>query len=89
MLLYVSSRIMPRTTLDLDAAVLRELKRLQRRSGKPLGRLVSELVAAALAPGESPEAPEFRWASRSMGARVDLEDKDAVRELLDRDDRRR
>ena len=89
MLLSIASRIMPRTTLDIDASVLRDLKRLQKRSGKALGRLVSELVAAALAREESPEKlPELRWVSRSLGARVDLEDKEAVRALLDRGERR-
>ena len=44
----LSSRIMARTTVDIDAAVLRDLKRLQKRQGKPLGQLISELVAAAL-----------------------------------------
>lgn len=84
----IASSIMPRTTLDIDASVLRDLKRLQRSSGKALGRIVSELVAAALAQGDKPEAPAFRWNSRSMGARVDLEDKDAVRALLDTGDHR-
>ena len=80
---------MPRTTLDIDATVLRELKRLQKRSGKALGRLVSELVAAALAREETSEKlSELRWVSRSLGARVDLEDKEAVRALLDRGERR-
>ena len=89
MLFSLASRIMPRTTLDIDATVLRDLKRLQKRSGKALGRLVSELVAAALAREETPgKLPELRWVSRSLGARIDLEDKQAVRALLDRGERR-
>ena len=36
---------MPRITVDLDAAVLRDLKRLQKSEKKPLGQLISELVA--------------------------------------------
>jgi len=40
---------MPRTTIDIDASVLRELKRLQKRAHKSLGQLISELVATALA----------------------------------------
>ena len=30
-----------RTTIDIDDPILEDLKRLQRRDGKPLGRLVS------------------------------------------------
>ncbi len=76
---------MPRTTVDIDAAVLRDLKRLQKRRGEPLGKLISELVAAALArqgPDED-EAPPFSWTTREMRARVDLEDKEAVRAALE------
>ena len=76
---------MPRTTVDIDAAVLRDLKRLQKREGKALGRLISEIVAAALARGEAADegTPPFSWKSRAMRARVDLEDKEAVRAALD------
>ena len=77
---------MPRTTLDIDASVLRELKRLQKRVGKSLGQLVSELVAAALARSKAVstkvESPAT-WTARPMGARVDLEDKEALRSALD------
>jgi hypothetical protein len=85
MRLELSSRIMARTTVDIDAAVLRDLKRLQKRQGKPLGRLISELVAAALTREKAAEeeTSPFTWTSRPMGARVDLEDKEAVRAALD------
>jgi hypothetical protein len=75
----ISSRIMTRTTIDIDAAVLRELKRRQAREGKTLGRLVSELVAGALDRGSEPIPVPFVWTSRPMEALVDLEDKEAVR----------
>ena len=43
---------MPRTTVNIDGPVLRDLKRLQKREGKPLGRRVDltdkEAVQAAL-----------------------------------------
>jgi len=76
---------MPRTTVDIDAAVLRDLKRLQKREGKSLGKLISELVAAALSRGRGSgeKASPFVWAERPMRARVDLEDKEAVRTALD------
>jgi len=72
----------PRTTIDLDPAVLRELKRLQRREGKTLSRLVSELLTGALSAPMADERP-FEWRTRAMGALVDLEDKEAVRRALD------
>lgn len=74
---------MPRTTIDIDPTVLRELKRRGRGEGKTLGRIASELLAAALSTGEPAPAAPFRWIARPMGARVDLEDKEAVRRALD------
>lgn len=73
---------MPRTTLDLDDAVLRELKQRRRREGKPLGVIASELLATAMA-SEPAGRPDFVWAARSMAVTVDLEDKDAVWAALD------
>ena len=40
---------MPRTTLNIDAPVLEDLKRLQKKENKALGTLVSELLVQALA----------------------------------------
>jgi hypothetical protein len=78
-----------RTTVDLDDSVLRELKRLQKRERKALGRLASDLIAQALAIRKaSVAAPTpLTWVSRPMGARVDLADKAGVYALLDRLDR--
>lgn len=76
---------MARTTVDIDDAVLRDLKRLQKREGKTLGRLISELVGASLS-GNRPAraaATPLQWTARAMGARVDLEDEEAVRAALD------
>jgi hypothetical protein len=74
-----------RTTIDVDAAILRELKRMQKREGKALGALVSELVAQALASRKAAmTSPRpFTWLSRPMGARVNLADKDAMYAVLD------
>ena len=74
---------MPRTTIDLDPTVLRELKRRARREGKSLGRLASEVLGAALAPEAPPAPPPLAWSARPMGARVDLEDAEAVRRALE------
>lgn len=80
----IASSIMPRTTVDIDASVLRELRRLQRKEGKTLGQLVSELLAVALARADAEAEPaEFRWTARPMVARVDLEDEDAVQAALE------
>lgn len=80
----ISSRIMARTTLDIDAAVLRELKKRQKREGKTLGQLVSELLAGALDRDREPahDGEPFMWFSKPMEALVDLEDKEAVRRAL-------
>jgi hypothetical protein len=80
----VSSRIMPRTTIDIDATVLEELKERQRAEGKTLGQLASELLAGALAESRPDSGREpLTWTARRMGARVDLEDKDALHAALD------
>ena len=74
---------MPRTTVDIDASVLRALKKRQAREGKSLGRLISELVAKGLE-SEQQSSPPFEWVSRDLRPRIDLEDKDAVWSALDR-----
>lgn len=75
---------MPRTTINLDAEVLRELKRRQRAERRTLGSLASELLASALRATIRRPQRSFRWKAAAMGARVDLEDKEAVRRVLDR-----
>ena len=77
---------MARTTIDLDPGVLRELRRRSAREGKSMGQVASELLARAVAtPGDAP-TPAFTWTSAPLGpALVDLEDKEAVRRVLDAD----
>ena len=75
-----------RTTIDIDDVVLKDLKRLQQREGKSLGRLVSDLLAGAIATaGRDPHgpAPSFTWTSKAMGRRIDIDDKDALRDAMD------
>ncbi len=76
---------MPRTTVDIDGPVLDDLKRIQKREGKSLGRTVSDLLAEAIARyGKKDRKPtKLHWVSRPMRARVDLEDKEAVRAAAD------
>lgn len=76
---------MARTTLNLDPAVLRELKARGAREHRSIGDVASDLLAAALRDTEpvSP-VPAFRWASADLGVPlVDLTDAEAVRRVLD------
>ena len=78
---------MPRTTLDIDAPLLKELKKLQKKEGRSLGKLVSQLLAEALARrNTASEPPKLRWVSRPMRALVDLSDKEAIYGVLDRNE---
>ena len=75
---------MTRTTIDLDPAVLRELRRRGAREGKSMGAVASELLARAVAEDGDAPAPAFKWRSAGLGVpRVDLEDKEAIRRALD------
>ena len=74
-----------RTTIDIDDPILKQLKDLQSRDGRSLGRLVSDLLAQALAAAEVKEAAPhyFVWAASAGPLLVDLADKDAVYEAVD------
>ena len=76
---------MPRTTLNLDASVLREVKRRARDQGKSVGDVISEIVGPALARrNRTGGLPALRWRTARMGpAKIDLEDKEAVRQTLE------
>jgi hypothetical protein len=77
-----------RTTLDIDAPVLRDLRELQKQEGGTLGELASRLLAEALARRPTrPSSPAFEWTAKAMGALIDLADKDVVYSILDRADR--
>lgn len=75
---------MPRTTLDIDPNILRDLRRKSEAEGKTMGAVASELIATALGgDGASAAPPAFEWQSGELGApRVDLEDKEALRRVL-------
>ena len=74
-----------RTTLDIDDPILADLKRLQKREGKSLGRLVSDLLAQSLANPHAParKAPALKWITQPMGARIDLSDREALLDAMD------
>lgn len=81
----IASSIM-RTTIDLDPSVLRELKERSHDSGKSMGQLASELLARSLreADQEPADGAGMAWIAKDLGRpRVDLEDKEAVRAVLD------
>lgn len=82
MLKAISSRIMPRTTINIDATILAELKKRSRREGKSMGRIVSELVARNLSEADQ-EPGQLEWTTQKMGARFDIEDKERLRDVLD------
>ncbi len=74
---------MPRTTLDIDASVMSELRRRGEREGKSIGRVASEVLARGLQETQ-PVDPPFTWISANLGIPlVDLEDKEALNAVLD------
>lgn len=77
---------MARTTIDIDDPILREIKAIQKREGRSMGKIVSQLLAEALVKQKAlAKTPKFKWISRPMRSLVDLSDKDEVYRILDRD----
>ena len=74
-----------RTTVDIDDPVLKDLKKLQKKEGKSLGRLISDLLAQAIGERKTPKAPARapRWLSKAMGARIDLADREALYDAME------
>lgn len=82
---------MPRTTVDIERMVLKEIKLLQKRDGRALGKIISQLLAESLArrkTGVAPPVALLPWASQDMGALVDLSDKEVLYAIMDRPDGR-
>ncbi len=74
---------MVRTTIDLDASVLEQLRRRAHLERKSMGQLASERLAVALREPAGQTTP-LRWPAKPMGRpAVDLQDKDAVLRILD------
>lgn len=74
-----------RTTIDIATPILSELRTLGKKEKRSMGSLVSEILAEGLSRRRGRgEKQTFRWISRPMRARVDLEDKEAVHAELDR-----
>jgi hypothetical protein len=75
-----------RTTVDIDDPILSEIRKMQIREGKPMGRLISDLLAQSLAAAKrstAEPAPAFQWVSKNMRARIDLADKHALLDAMD------
>jgi hypothetical protein len=73
-----------RTTIDIEAPILKEVKAIQKKEGRSMGAVISELLAEALARRRpSRSRPPFRWTSRPMKSLVDLTDKEAVHAAMD------
>jgi hypothetical protein len=75
---------MARITIEIDDTILAELRALQRREARPLGAVASQLLAEALGEraARRPAGPTA-WISRPMSARIDLDDKVTLAQLLD------
>ena len=80
-------QIVIRTTLNIDKPVLDELKRLGRKRKKTVGQVASELLAASISEMRKKDAikspRKLKWTSRSMGAKIDIDDKEAMYSALD------
>lgn len=76
---------MPRTTIDLDQSVIRDLRERAKRDRKSIGQVASELLRQVLT-AEPADPALFRWTTHSMGMPlIDLEDKDELYRILDED----
>jgi hypothetical protein len=75
---------MPRTTLDLDPSVLKQLRRRAASEHKSMGQVASERLAVGLGESAPKKPSRLRWPSKRMGKPwVDLQDKDALWKALD------
>ena len=79
---------MARTTIDIDNPILNEIKNLQKKDGRSIGKIVSQLLAEALDQHNTTiKAHRLKWASRPMGALLDPSDKDPIYKFLDKSER--
>lgn len=75
---------MARTTIDLDDGVLEELRKRREREHRSIGVIASELLARALAEDPADSSAPPTWVSRSMGAKIDIDDREELWAALDR-----
>ena len=86
MTILIASSIMPRTTLDLNATVLEELRQRATGEGKSMGQVASEVLAKGLADRVVDEPAPLEWVRRDLGFKVDLEDKETIWRILDEEE---
>ena len=77
-----------RTTVDIDPVILEQLKVRQVAERKSLSTLVSELLAVALADRDERMTSSINWPKAALGARVDIDNRDAMWSVLDESDTR-
>jgi hypothetical protein len=79
-----------RTTLDIDAEVLKAAKKLAIDQGRPLRAVVETALRRAIEADEPAKSARFQWRTEGGGVLpgVDLSDWDSLRELMDRSDDR-
>ena len=78
---------MGRTTLTLNPPLLKKLKALSHEEDVTLRKLVERLLQAGLeSRKKTPRKPKWSLITHPMGAKIDLTDKDALYEILDRED---
>jgi hypothetical protein len=54
-----------RTTIDIEDPILKEVRAIQKKEGRSMGAVISELLADALARrGPTRSRAPFRWTSR-------------------------
>ncbi|MFW5636642.1 MAG: hypothetical protein ACOC3A_08285 [Thermodesulfobacteriota bacterium] len=65
---------------------MEEIRAIQKREKRSMGKIVTQLLSEALAVRKSPsKSPTFKWITKSMNAQVDLSDKDALYAILDKE----
>lgn len=75
-----------RTTIDISDPVLADVRKVQQREGGSLGEVVSRLLTDGLAihrAKDKAKHPQLRWTAKSLGARIDVRDKEALWAILD------
>jgi hypothetical protein len=76
---------MARTTIDIETPVLEEIRKFQKKDGRSISRIISQLLAEALVNKKAKTpSPSLKWTSRPMKALINLSDKDTLYRILDR-----
>lgn len=76
-----------KTTVNLDEHLLREAKKQAVEDGTTLGRLIEEALRGVLTARRGLQPNEVRWVVVDGGPpRVDIADRDALYEFMERSD---